>query len=171
MTPAPRIRSTVTIMASKTPDGFTLIELLVAAAIIIVVTGGVIVNYNSFNDTQKIRQAALTVKNNLRLAQSRAYNGEKPANGCTELAGYLATFAPTSYAVQVQCDDGLVEGTEQIYPIDAGLSLSSTSPTLLFRVLSRGMNEDVTVTVTGVSRSYQFRISRSGDMSDVIISP
>lgn len=167
MIPVPRIPSTVTIMASKTPNGFTLIELLVSAAVIIVVTGGVIVNYNAYNDAQKTRQAALTVKNNLRFAQSRAYNGEKPTSGCTELAGYAVTFAATSYTIQGQCSEGLVAGTEQTYPIAAGLSLSSSSPTLLFRVLSRGMDNDVTVKVTGVSRSYQFQISRSGDMSEV----
>lgn len=151
-------------------SGFTLIELLVSVAIIIVVTGGVIVNYNTYNDAQKARQAALTIKNNLRFAQSRAYNGEKPASGCTQLLGYRVTFTATSYTIQAQCTEGLA-GSQQTFALDSGLSFSPVPADMLFRVLTRGIDSDVTVKVSGSSRSYQFGVARSGDMSEIIQAP
>lgn len=153
-------------MASKAPNGFTLIELLVSVAIIMVVTGGVIVNYNTYNDAQKARQAAITVKNNLRFAQSRAYNGEKPDEGCTQLQGYRVTFAASSYAIQAQCTEGLA-GDQQSVDLASGLSFSPVPGDIIFRVLTRGMDSDVTVKINGTSRSYQFGVMRSGDISEV----
>lgn len=157
-------------MASRVPNGFTIIELLVSVAIIMVVTGGVIVNYNNYNDTQKARSAALTVKNDLRFAQSRAYNGEKPAAGCSELMGYRVTFTATSYAVQAECTEGLL-AEEQTVVLQSGISFSPLPGDLLFRVLTRGLDSDMTVTVIGASRSYQFQVTRSGDMSDITQVP
>lgn len=170
MIPALQTLAAVTTMASKAPNGFTLIELLVSVAIVIVVTGGVIVNYNTYNDAQKARQAGLTVKNNLRFAQSRAYNGEKPASGCTQLLGYRVAFTATSYTIQAQCTEG-VTGSQQSMILDSGLSFSPVPPDILFRVLTRGLDSDVTVKVTGSNRSYQFGVARSGDMSEVIQAP
>ena len=166
-------------MALKAPNGFTLIELLVSVAILMVVTGGVIVNYNRYNDTQKVHQAASTVKNNLRLAQSRATNGDKPAGGCTSLVGYEVRFGATSYTAQARCDpEGLIVGSDQTYRLETGLSFSippSPSTPIVFGVLSRGIDTDVTIAVTGAvagsSQSYQFGVTRSGDMSEVTLSP
>lgn len=157
-------------MASRAPNGFTLIELLVSVVIIMIVAGGVIVNYNNYNDAQKTRQAALTIKNNLRFAQSRAYNGEKPANGCTQLLGYRVTFATSSYTVQAQCSEGLA-GEQQSISLVSGVSFSPVPSDILFRVLSRGIDADTTVKVTGANRSYQFQVTRSGDMSDITQVP
>lgn len=152
--------------------GFTLIELLVSVAIVIVVTGGVIVNYNTFNDSQRTRAAALTVKNNLRFAQSRATNGEKPAAGCTTLVGYEVRFTASAYTVQARCDpEELIEGSDQTYPLESGMTFSPIPPTMVFTVLSRGIDTDATIIVVGVNRSYQFGVARSGDMSDIIRTP
>lgn len=167
-------------MASKAPNGFiqhqkhgagfTLIELLVSVAIIMVITGGVIVNYNTYNDAQKTRQAALTVKNNLRFAQSRSYNGEKPASGCTVLLGYQVNFAATAYTVQANCTEGLA-GAAQSYTLETGITFSPVPSTITFRVLSRGIDTDTTIKAVGSSKSYQFQVARSGDMSEVTQVP
>lgn len=157
-------------MASKVPNGFTLIELLVSVVIIMVVAGGVIVNYNNYNDAQKARSAVLTVKNNLRFAQARATSGEKPAIGCTELLGYRVTFGASSYTVQAQCSEGLA-GEQQSVSLGTGASFSPVPGDILFRVLSRGIDADTTVKVTGAQRSYQFQVTRSGDMSEVTHVP
>lgn len=152
--------------------GYTFIELLVSVAIVIVVTGGVIVNYNTYNDSQKARQSALTVKNNLRLAQSRATNGDKPASGCTSLVGYEVRFAASAYTVQARCDpEGLVEGSDQVYPLESGITFSPIPSTVVFKVLSRGIDTDTTIIVAGQNRSYQFGVTRSGDMSEVTLAP
>ncbi len=155
-------------MVSKAPNGFTLIELLVAIAIVLVMTGGVIVNYNTYNDDQRTRQAALTVKNNLRLAQSRAYNGEKPTSSCTQLQGYRVSFASGSYAIQAQCTEGLA-GSPQSYTLDRGITFSPVPTDILFRVLTSGADGDVTVIVIGLNKSVQFTVAKSGDMSELTV--
>jgi len=157
-------------MAPRVPNGFTLIELLVSVAIIIVMTGGVIVNYNTYNDSQRTRQAVLTVKNNLRFAQSRAYNGEKPTSGCTELIGYQVSFTATTYTVQAKCSGGLA-GAAGDFSLDSGISLSPVPAAITFGVLSRGIDTDTAIIAVGSGKSYQFLVSRSGDMSEVTQVP
>lgn len=157
-------------MALKAPSGYTFIELLVTVAIVLVMTGGVIVNYNTYNDTQKTRAVALTVKNNLRFAQGRAYNGEKPPEGCSVLLGYQVNFTASTYTVQAKCSEGLA-GTAQNFSLETGISLSPVPSTVTFRVLSRGIDTDTTIKVVGPGKSYQFGVTRSGDMSEVTQAP
>lgn len=157
-------------MAPKAPNGFTLIELLVSVAIVMIVTGGVIVNYNTYNDAQKTRSAILTVKNNLRLAQSRAYNGDKPSLGCTQLLGYTATFTATTYSIQAQCTEGAA-GSAESYALDAGNTFSPVPSNIVFWVLTRGADRNVTVAVAGSAQTLQFTVFKSGDMSEITRSP
>lgn len=157
-------------MASKVPNGFTFIELLVVVVIIMVISGGVIVNYNSYNDSQKVQQATLTLKNNLRFAQSRATNGEKPDSGCSQLLGYRVTFTTNTYATQAQCTEGLV-GVGTSVTLGSGLTVFPIPSPILFRVLSRGIDTDVTIKIVGSLRTYQVQVSRSGDMSEVTQTP
>lgn len=149
--------------------GFTLIELLVASIILLTLTGAVLVNYNNYNGTQQARQAALTLKNNLRYAQSRAINGEKPEIGCTQLDGYVVSFTETSYTTKAQCG-GLPVDPAQTVLLAGGLKFPTpTPPPMLFPVLSHGLDRDVTITITisELSKSYQVTVSKSGDISEV----
>lgn len=150
--------------------GFTLIELLVASVILITLTGAVLVNYNSYNETQKARQAVLTLKNNLRYAQSRAYNGEKPESGCTQLDGYLVSFASTSYTTQAQCGGTPVDPAQQVL-LTSGLSFSPIPTPMLFHILSQGLDNNVTITIVGLSKSFQVVVSKSGDIGEVTLAP
>lgn len=150
--------------------GFTLIELLVVSIILLTLSGVMIANYNRHNDAQKVRQAALTLKNDLRFAQSRAMNGEKP-EGCATLDGYLVTFSSTSYTTEAACSNA-VDVDKKIVTLPGGLTLAPAPSTILFGVLSRGISTDVTITITGASNdSYQFTLTRSGDMSQVERTP
>ena len=150
----------------KTGQGFTLIELLVASIILITLTGAVLVNYNSYNETQQVRQAALTLKNNLRYAQSRSINGEKPGVGCTQLDGYVVSFTETSYTTKTQCDGTPVDPGQTV-SLFSGLVFNPVPTSLLFRVLSQGLDSDATITIVGRSKSYKVVVSRSGDISEV----
>lgn len=147
--------------------GFTLIELLVASIILITLSGAVLANYNNSNENQRARQAILTLKNNFRFAQSRAFNGEKP-DGCTRLDGYIVSFTDTSYTTRAQCDDTPVDPGQQVV-LSGGLTFSPVPSSLLFRVLTQGLNidSDVTITIVGQSKSYKIVVSKSGDISDI----
>ena len=146
--------------------GFTLIELLVASTILITLTGAVLVNYNTYNETQRARQAVLTLKNNLRSAQSRAINGEKPIDCSTSLDGYVVSFTEISYTTQAQCG-GLPVDPVQTVQLATGLTFIPVPSSMLFRVLSHGLDNDTTITIVGLSKSYQIVVSRSGDISEV----
>jgi prepilin-type N-terminal cleavage/methylation domain-containing protein len=149
--------------------GFTLIEVVVSISISLIVTGLIIANYNSYNDIQTLKQAALTLKNNLRFIQSKAGSGEKPVSGCTELLGWTITFIDaSSYKYQPSCSDGLVD---PVTTVDLPPSVKFTTPippSFTMNVLTRGtsLSSDTPILLTAVGKTYQLFISTSGDISD-----
>lgn len=148
--------------------GFTLIEVVVSVSIALLVTGLIIANYNSYNDIQTLKQAALTLKNNLRFIQSKAISGEKPATGCTELLGWTIQFTETSYTYQPSCSDGLVDPVTTVtLPPSVKFSLP-IPPSFTMDVLARGTSlpSDTTILLTAVDKTYQILVSTSGDIND-----
>ncbi len=160
--------------------GFTLIEVMVSVAVALLVTGFIIANYNSYNDVQVLKQAALTLKNNLRFAQSKAMNGQiptpTPMNAppiCSTLVGYTVTFTPpSSYTIQAFCDPEGLQGDKLLIPLPGGVTFSTSTPPpalITFNVLSRGttLPSVTTITLTGFNKTYSLQVSPSGDVSDL----
>ena len=154
--------------------GFTLIELTVGIGIVMMLTGGIVVNYNRYNDRQKVKQAALTLKNNLRLAQTKASAAEWPLScvspGCTcsQLSGYTVSFTGTAYEIRALCSEGLV-GTVQSVTLPASVSFASVPPSLTFQVLSRGVAipSPTIISLTGSAVTYDIQLNPSGDVNDL----
>lgn len=152
--------------------GFTLIELLVATALIMLLTGGTVASFGTYNENQKLSQTAQTLKNNLRLAQGKASSGLKPSGCSAALDGYAVTFTNnSSYAIQARCNDGTLAGDITIVTLPVGVTFSpvpSPSP-FVFQVLSRGVNIDVVkdVVLLGRLKKYKIQVSPSGDIKDV----
>jgi len=65
--------------------GFNLIEVLVAVAIIMLLTGGILVYFNDFNSRQKIEGARIELIGNLKLARNYAVTRQKPEGGANDL--------------------------------------------------------------------------------------
>lgn len=70
--------------------GFTLIELLVVITLFAIVSTLITASYTTFERNQRIKHAAQTLKNDLRLVQNKALAGDKgvsnvPAGDCTDL--------------------------------------------------------------------------------------
>lgn len=149
-------------------SGFTLIELIVVVSISLLAVGGLIVNYNNYNDNQKLKQAALTLKNNLRYAQTLAASAKKPASGCTQLVGYGVQFASSSYTITAQCTEGAV-GESLVTTLPAGITLSPVPSPITIDVLTRGLvpSDAVTITLVGITKSYRIQMSVSGDINDL----
>ena len=149
--------------------GFTLIEMAVAVGISLVIIGGVLSNYNNYNDTQKVKQAAQTLKNNLRFAQGLAFAGKKPTSGCTELEGYRVTFASTSYSVQAFCNDQGLAGEATATQLPTDVTFSPVPGTATFGVLGKGLVGDaaMTITLAGNAKTYSIQISLAGDINDL----
>ena len=153
--------------------GFTLIELTVAVGLILLLTGTVIANYNRYNDRQKVKQTALTLKNNLRLAQTKANSAEWPLScitpcTCTQLNGYMVSYTGSTYSTRAFCSEGLVGNTETI-TLPAGITFPTVPPSMMFQVLSRGIaiSAPVTISVTGSSVTYDIQVDPSGDVNDL----
>lgn len=156
-------------MFSKTRNkdrGFTLIELLVAMAISMLAAGILIANYTKYNTSQQLKQAALTLKNNLRLAQTKATSSQKPSGSCSELVGYQVSFSSNSYRMQAECTEGAV-GETLSFSLPSGVTISSPPSPIIFQVLTRGIESDVTIDLVNATKTYAIGLTRGGDINDL----
>lgn len=141
----------------KNCPGFTLIEMLVVVAIIAFLVSLGISAYNQFNRRQIVTQAALDLKNNLRMAQNKAFSGEKT---CTPgaLDGYEVYFSASSYYYRAKCGGDYSPGMTFSLPSTVSITglpdLPSPNP-ILFKVLGQGtnVNGSTTITLTGFNDS------------------
>lgn len=176
--------------------GFTLLEMVVSVSIGLLLTGWVIANYNSHNDVQTLKQAGLTLKNDLRFAQTKALSGEKPTPTpptpnptptpiCTQLVGYTVTFCTAQYHPQPICTWGA--GSQQSYAIQAfcnpegalgmitttllpnGVTFSPSTPnSFVFKVLAQGSSLSATtpLTLDGFGKQYIVSVNPDGGIDD-----
>lgn len=153
--------------ASFLRHGFTLIELLVVMGVIFLLSAGAIANYNGFDDNQKLKQAALTLKNTVRASQSRALAGEKPTSGCTQLVGFEIGFSATSYSLQARCSEGLAgEATTVNFP--KGVTFSQVPASIVFQVLTGRTDKtsDISLILLGMAKRYTLLLHPNGDIED-----
>ena len=134
--------------------GFTLIELLVVIALFGITSTLITASYITFEKNQRIRNAAQTLKNDLRFAQNKALAGDKGANNecpmANTLVGWYVTIntSPLSYTYAGVCDIG---GGQTFNPktinYPSGVTLNtiklggipqSTTVTILFKPLTTG---------------------------------
>lgn len=148
--------------------GFTLVEIIVSISIAMIIMGSVIVNYNEYNNRQTLKQAALTLKNNLRFAQSKAQSGEKPESNCTELTGWTVTFVGSGYAYQAQCIPQGLHANSTSVTLPSGVIFSPVPAAFTFNVLSRGTSLANTraLMLAGFNKTYRLEVSPGGDISD-----
>ncbi len=149
--------------------GFTLIEVIVSIGISLLVVGAVIVNYNGYNDTQTLKQAALTLKNNLRFAQVKALAGEKPASNCTRLVGYEISFMAGGYTQQASCEPEGLSGEATTVTFPSSLQFNPVPSAFTFYVVSQGTNlaSAVSLRLTGFGKTYIIQVSPGGDINDL----
>lgn len=153
-------------MAPRTPKGFTLIELLIVIAIGLVLVTGIFAAYERFAKNQRLRQAAATLKNNLRFAQSKAVHGDKPSSGCSELAGYAVAFGQGTYSIGAQCREGAVGSVTSIL-LPTTITFSASPAPLLFSALYGTVDTDTTLTLTDGSQTKSVRVTQSGDINEL----
>jgi len=144
--------------------GFSLIELLVVVTITGILFGVGVAKYTDFNRSQILEQAAQELKNNLRLAQTKAASGEKPV-GCTGgLDGYQVSFSlPRTYQIQAKCGGSLV-GTPNIFNLPSVLEFSSLPSPILFKVLAQGtdLNNDLTISLSAFGKTKTVSVTKQG---------
>lgn len=158
-------------------SGYSFIELIVVIGILMIVVGGSIASYASFQDKEKVKQAALTLKSNLRLAQSKAVSGEKPvlpnatpSADCKKLMGYVLQFSGTFYSIQAQCthSDGTQgnAGFETTIPVPSGVTVVPSAALIQFYPLDQGVSDELVVSISSHSHAYQITVTKSGKIDD-----
>lgn len=151
--------------------GYSLIELLVVISVMLLVLGGGIATYMSFNEKQTVLEATNQLKTYLFQAQSNARNGI--IVGCVfPLKSYrisVSSYDPPELSIREICDDGTPYGSVgsvSVKSIPSGISISPF--TVDYKVLHGGIigaDSDLQITVSGNNRNYSFKITRGGEIT------
>ncbi len=145
--------------------GFTFIELIVVVAILMVLSLGVIVNYNSYTDREHVRQSGLTLKSDLRLTLSKVNSGVKYET-CQTLESYDISFSTSSYTITPRCSNGVDASTTVNLPKDVTFQPVPSTIRLLPLSVGTDLLADTIITLTGISSTYTITISPSGTISN-----
>lgn len=151
-------------------SGFTLIELIVAVSIIGILFSIGVAKYGEFNRSQIVEQAALDLKNNLRLAQNRAFIGEKDSSptacGTTKyLDGWYVSFDSGSYDIYGRCGEDTTFFSTTIPLSSKKVTISSPlPPTIRFKPLGNGVENAGTITLSGSGGSRTVTVTATGEI-------
>jgi type II secretory pathway pseudopilin PulG len=163
--------------------GFTIIELLVAIGIIMIVVGMVITGYSRYNQRQTLISSALVVKNMIRDAQSRAYNGEVDRDSCDwslgssrSLNGWYVDFGNKTIYGECRAP-GPGNPLVTFYPQQFNLPeitiiphiTPAVNPKVLFRYSPPSIDQKGTFCITSSNMSsnyYLIYVNQAGAISD-----
>jgi len=140
--------------------GLTLIELLVTATILILLTGGALAAYRSFNDRQVLLGAVKETKNNLAMARNWAM-AVKKINCSQTAAGYEVDFSDDGYTIREKCSDGSFEVKSFSFP---GGVASDYTESFVFKPLTGELESGsgVIINLSYKGRTEGITISSSG---------
>lgn len=159
-------------------NGFSLIELVVAITIVFLLSGIGIASYNSFNETQSLKQEALDLKNNLRLAQNKALSNEKicgqtacggDENTCLEsepLTGWQVKFNLADYEIYGSCGSNIFSLKK--YSLKSGLRFSYPAQgfILTFQALTAAVVNSSVICLNDSNKTYKLEVKPSGEIKD-----
>jgi len=146
--------------SNRSSKGFTLIELLIVIVLFGITSTLITASYLTFEKNQRIKNAAQTLKNDLRFAQNKALAGDKGANSecpqASTLVGWYVKFDTTqtsTYTYAGVCNTGGVNspfnpktvtfpsGVTLYNSIDiGGIAYSGNVVKVLFKPLSTGIS-------------------------------
>lgn len=154
--------------------GFTLIELIVSVTIMILLVGGGIAAFITFNDKQQLQGSTKMLQTYMRTAQTKARVGDRPED-CDRLLGYQVGVAQGTSTITLAAICGetgneteLVVQTAELANVESIEVEGGGNLEVLFKVLHGGTEDsgDITVYSTG-GASETFRVSAGGEISDL----
>ncbi len=163
----------------KKSSGYTLVEILVALTIVGLIFGIGYVNFRDFSRRQALAGVVRKIKGDLRVAQEDATSGQKPNdpfNRCVDptdvtkplLNGYnFSVLNAQTYVIQAACSGGTVEVKR--VQISSDISISMSSPSILFKILGQGTNigatpASITLTQAGTNSQAVITVSSGGEI-------
>ena len=156
----------------KQKTGFTLIELLITVSITLLITGGGIAGFITFNDRQQVQTTVKNIQQLMRAAQVKARAGEG-ANDCAsggKLKGYRITSDSSFVYLHRLCMNPTSTALRSQVPLDA-VSLAQ-SGTVTFLSLQGGVDtggsSSITFTVSGQYSGieYEFQVLNTGEITE-----
>lgn len=154
----------------KNRQGFTLIELLVTITVLMVITGGGIAAYLTFNTKQVLLQSGQDVLFLSRSAQKKARVGDKPP-GCNTLQSYevqMPASGGNMLSLRAICTNPAASIQTKTLMLPPGVSVTSGS-TMQFYVLAGGVSNPQTVTIGNGTNTFSFIVGRGGDISEGVL--
>lgn len=149
--------------------GFTLIELMVVISVTAILFAIGVAGYMAFNRRQIVTQASRTIRQDLRLAQSLAFNNQKPSD-CGTLEDYTFKLVNQTYKIFANClnpvhsyeDDS---PTREVTLPDV-LTLSGFTQ-VKFKVLSSGVifTNGPQLTIVGWGLTKTITVGEGGEIS------
>lgn len=148
--------------------GFTLVELLVVISILLTLLSLGIASYTRFNRRQRLFQAALTLKSDLRFAQTKAISIEKPESGCSTFDGMRISFSATQYATDHLCTPEGAVGTQDLSYLPYNITFSSVPSTFTFGAGhgKTSLASDMLIVLTNGLESYGVTVSTNGNINE-----
>jgi prepilin-type N-terminal cleavage/methylation domain-containing protein len=150
--------------------GYTLVEVLVSLTIIGLLFGFGFASFRDFSRRQALEGASRSLKGELRLLQSKASAGEKPAGcGASILSTYSFVVSASSYNIIANCSGG-VNVTVKTGSLDTGITMASTQNTISFKVLGQGTNilsggsAVITLSQAGTSNTSLITVTAGGEI-------
>jgi len=163
---------------SMKKSGFTLIELIIVVTVILVISVVTLLNYNAYTDKQRVKQAGLTLRSDLRSTQTKATAGQKPVV-CSEatLVSYQVTFSTCGgtgacYEIQPVCvaNETTVDTTSEVTRVylPSGVTFFASYPPIQFFSVTgvTNLTADMMIQLSGAGVAYIVLVSPSGSVSD-----
>ena len=147
----------------KSCSGFTVVELLIILSLIALLFTLGIAQYNRFNRAQSLNRAKDELVSNLRLTQGKAMAGEKP-EVCTEtLSGHKLKFTDNqNYKIVAVCGEEVDIKTDVVLP--AGVIKQAGPDEIFFRVLSQGIESDISLILSGFDEEKTITVNTAGEI-------
>jgi prepilin-type N-terminal cleavage/methylation domain-containing protein len=158
-------------------SAYTLIEILVGLSILGILFGFGFISFRSFSLRQQLAGTAKQMQGDLRLAQSFALAGEKPAppndaacNDPNILDSYsFNVYSANGYRIEANCGASAVVYKDVSIRSDLSITAPSPNP-IKFKVLGQGTNiasggtATITVTQSGTGTVATITISSVGEI-------
>jgi prepilin-type N-terminal cleavage/methylation domain-containing protein len=147
--------------------GYTLIEMLIAVAIMLLLVGGGIASFITFNDRQALVGAGKQMVTYLRSAQAKARVGDTPS-GCERLQSYQVTAQEASNIVTLEaaCENG--NFLRNTFVLPSGMTHNNDA-FIEFRVLQGGVSGDTNFDIISATtgRVYRIQVTQGGEIREV----
>lgn len=142
-----------------TGNGFTLIEMIITVSLILLFTALGIAQYNTYNEKERVRQAFLTLRTDLRLAQTKADSALKPdVCGDTVFDGYQVSITENTYTINAKC--GATTSDMTVVYLPNGVTFSPNPEQFVFYPMMRGTSLSAPLSLKLIStNSYELTLT------------